>query len=141
MKGWSEQSRLLLETTFDLASRREKREVEVYVLSVRNASAPGFRPTALPKSGYSSYGPDKVEAINVTLDALIHSWLEYVVKRPVVDETGLSGGFDVELKWNTDEEMPPEPSKIVEIVREQMGLDLTLSKRSLEVVIVGKRQP
>jgi uncharacterized protein (TIGR03435 family) len=141
IKDMSQMSRSLLEATFELVARRETRDVDVYVLSLKTSPAPGFRPTVLPKSGYTSFAPGRVEAINATLDTLIHNWLEYVLKRPVVDETGLMGSFDAELKWDSDEKTPPDPTKIMEAVREQMGLELTLVKRSREVVIVSQRQP
>lgn len=68
--------------------------------------------------------------------------------RPVVDETGLKGNYDLELKWNPDfnspgmtpgpspraETAPPDTSgpSIFTAVQEQLGLKLESARRSVE---------
>jgi uncharacterized protein (TIGR03435 family) len=131
--------RQVIESTFGLTSRRETREIEVYVLTAKPSRGTGLRSTVLPESYYTSFAPGNVEAINVTLDVLITDWLNHVLKKPVVDETGLKGGYDLELKWDVKEDIANDPTKLIEAVREQLGLELTLAKRPKEVVVVTRK--
>lgn len=141
MKQFANLGRQTLETTFGLTSRREVRDVDVYVLTVKTPHAKGFRSTVFPKTFFTSFGPGNVEAVNVSIDALIDNWLNYVLKKPVIDETNLSGKYDVELKWESDGKIPNDSTKLIEAVREQLGLELTLTKRPREVAIISKKQP
>ena len=60
------------------------------------------------------------------------SRLERGLSRPVVDETKLAGGYDIDLTWDP----AAGPDGEVRAVREQLGLVLTPAKRSVEVVVV-----
>ena len=68
------------------------------------------------------------------------SSLEHLLKKPVFDETGLQGGYDIELKLEHDGLNLPDPEKVISAVRDQLGLELTLAKRPVEVVVVSRRQ-
>jgi uncharacterized protein (TIGR03435 family) len=52
-----------------------------------------------------------------------------------VDRTGISGTFDVELKWAPDLEPSDLPS-IFTAVQEQLGLRLQREEMSSEVVVI-----
>lgn len=57
----------------------------------------------------------------------------------VVDATGLSGGFDVSLRWTNDSDAPQasavDPS-LPTALREQLGLRLERSKGEVEVLVI-----
>jgi len=59
------------------------------------------------------------------------SMLEEVIGRPVVDETGIAGVYDYELRWD-----PQKPESVLSAVREQLGLELREAKRPIEFLIV-----
>jgi uncharacterized protein (TIGR03435 family) len=128
----------VIEGTFGLTSRRDMREVDAYVLTGKLNGAKGLRPTATPKTRSTSGGRGRVDAINTTMDSWA-SYLEPMLKKPVVNETGLMEGYDIEVRWKSAEDAAPEPSDLIEAVREQMGLTITLAKRPVEVVVVSKK--
>lgn len=71
-----------------------------------------------------------VSATAMPLDSLT-SMLEEVIGRPVVDETGIEGAYDYELRWD-----PQRPESVLSAVREQLGLELREARRPIEFLIV-----
>ena len=77
------------------------------------------------------------------------SFLSEVVGRSVVDKTGLTGDYDLALKWSPDElaeaaketgatDRPPE---IYTALQEQLGLKLVPSKGPLQTLLVDTVSP
>ena len=66
------------------------------------------------------------------------------VDRPVVDGTGLVGGFDLSLEWQPDDPQSPgansQPDKdgptFLEALREQLGLKLEPQTGAVAVLVV-----
>lgn len=55
--------------------------------------------------------------------------------RPVLDRTGVSGVFDIDLKWATDSESDSGPS-LFTAIQEQLGLNLQARKSPLEALVI-----
>jgi uncharacterized protein (TIGR03435 family) len=72
--------------------------------------------------------------------------LSAILKRKVLDRTGLVGDFDIKLKWTSDISAPgnnPVPDggpSIFTSVEEQLGLKLESSKGPVEVVVIDSVQ-
>ena len=66
--------------------------------------------------------------------------LENGMGKPVVDETELQGGFDVDLKWPQADRYTRNPEALIQAVQEQLGLELTQAKRRIEVLVVESRK-
>jgi uncharacterized protein (TIGR03435 family) len=77
--------------------------------------------------------------------------LSLVLDKPVIDKTGLSGLFDIDLKWSPDETALPSPPSgdsgrsaaaldegpsIFTAVREQLGLELKPAKGPVTVLVI-----
>jgi uncharacterized protein (TIGR03435 family) len=67
------------------------------------------------------------------------------MQKPVLNETGLTNRYDVHLKWHMSKpelegRAMPDPEAIRAAVRNQLGLDLFLERRSVPVVIVEKAE-
>ena len=73
--------------------------------------------------------------------------LQYVLDKPVVDQTGLAGRWDFRVQWTPDESqfggMAPAPSGspnalpgLFTAIQEQVGLKLELVKTLAEVLVV-----
>jgi uncharacterized protein (TIGR03435 family) len=127
-----------IEATFGLVSRRESRDLESYALTVKTPGAQGLQPTVAPKARSMSAGRGKFQAINTTIDSWIRGSLEHLVRKPVINDTELTGGYDIELKWEHDGLKQPEPTRVIDAIREQLGLELKLTTRPVDVIVVTR---
>ena len=86
-----------------------------------------------------------LEGNGVTVGKLAATLSRSGLDRPVVDRTGLTGGFDLQLKWTAD--MPegspgsgatidPTGASIFTALREQLGLKLESAKEPVEVLVI-----
>jgi uncharacterized protein (TIGR03435 family) len=65
--------------------------------------------------------------------------LDYVLDKPVVDQTGLAGKFDFYLKWTWEEVPagdPNAPPGLFTAIQEQLGLKLELVKAPADVLVI-----
>lgn len=91
--------RALLETRFRLVARRETREGQIFAL----VAGPG-RPKLQPTTGLRPLQvAEQTGFISGTMDLnTLANWLGFRLERTVVNRTGLSGAYDVELSWTPD---------------------------------------
>ena len=126
---------------FKLVSHPETRELPIYALMVAKGGSKleETKSNGLKISG--SYG--KLVAEGVTTDGLARE-LAKAVGRVVVDKTGISGRFDVTLRWTPDqgpamlngEPIPDPPPSIFTAIQEQLGLKLDSQKGPVQVLVV-----
>ena len=128
-----------IEAAFGLSAIQEKHDLDAYVLTVKNKEAKGLRPTATANSSGWHNETGKISAVNVNLGSLANR-LEPLLKQPVVDETGMQGKYDYELKWDQPDVNNPNTDALVNAVRDQLGLELTLAKRPIDVTVVSQKQ-
>ena len=139
----------ILVDRFHLAAHIETKILPIYELVL----LPG--PTHLQESqapqdkrGTMSTSDRNMKATAVPLKNLA-SFLSEVVGRSVVDKTGLTGDYDLALKWSPDElaeaaketgatDRPPE---IYTALQEQLGLKLVPSKGPLQTLVVDTVSP
>jgi uncharacterized protein (TIGR03435 family) len=155
----------LLADRFKLAMHREMRELPVYHLVAAKGSFsppppdPGCAqpdPTAPPARGGIPCGnlrigmSGSVDGSKVPMQQLVAT-LAAIAGRPVIDQTGFAGNFDVHLKFAPDQSTqglpggalatpPPDPDPtkptIFDALQEQLGLKLTSSKGPVEVLVI-----
>ena len=63
-----------------------------------------------------------------------------MVRRPVVDRTGLSDTFDVDLKYTPDSMGQREDFPHLRALEEQLGLKLESGKEPMEVLVIDDAQ-
>jgi uncharacterized protein (TIGR03435 family) len=163
--------RSLLADRFKLGLRNESRELPVYSLEVAkngprltsgNDSGCESASTFTPSSGPVSllrpcgdvgmlWGPQGgyIWGQKVSISGIAEA-LSGFVNRPVVDRTGLTGAFDLELKWTPEGYKPfaaeseagrpveatePGPS-IFTAVQEQLGLKLVSARAPVDVIVI-----
>lgn len=66
--------------------------------------------------------------------------LQSMVGRPVVNKTGLAGGFDMDLKWATDDTAADGDGgpSIFTALQEQLGLKLESERNPFQVFVVDR---
>lgn len=71
------------------------------------------------------------------IEALVKS-LESLLKRPILDQTGLSNRYDWVLQWETKNSDPSGTAALQGALREQLGLGLDIAERKVDVIVVDK---
>jgi uncharacterized protein (TIGR03435 family) len=96
--GHEETFRQIFLTTFGLRIHRERVEQEVYILSVASTNAPGM---VLSRSESRGGGGEERGGLKLGR-ASIHAltgYFEKWLRKPVLDETGLTNRYDVRFRW------------------------------------------
>lgn len=145
----------LLATRFGMKFHYEERNLSAYVITVAKGG---------PKLQQTASGPDDdpgptLRIGNATLQnmtiANFAKWFQtYVLDRPVIDRTGLTGHYDFTLKWAPDETQfmqgrepgapprPPLPDDIVaqpaikDAMLQQLGLKMEVMKTPVKVMVI-----
>jgi uncharacterized protein (TIGR03435 family) len=151
-KQWKGMVQKLLADRFKLAFHRDKKELSVFAIVVAKngpkLTKSAGDPNGLP--GLFFRGLGDLPARNATMADFAGVMQRAVLDRPVVDQTGLSGRFDFELKWTPDEtqfaglgvrvpaptEDPAAPPDLFSAIQEQLGLKLQSTKAPVEVLVI-----
>lgn len=130
----------LLAERFQLTLRRERKEVPIYALVVaRNGAAqevPKFQKTEKDKIGGISYGAGSMRG-RMTLARLACD-LSPSAGRTVVDRTGLTGAFEINLRWD-DSPYSSGPT-LFAAVQEQLGLKLDPAEGPMEILTIERAE-
>jgi uncharacterized protein (TIGR03435 family) len=151
----------LLEDRFRLAIHREPKEIPAYgLLAAKNGLklAQSERPSCIPfdpnapppgeaargriPCGAFSMARGRVTGERIGI-AQFASILSNLLRRPVIDETGFTGKFDVHLNYSPEATTAPEiassdktaPS-IFTAIQEQLGLRLESRKSPVEILVI-----
>jgi uncharacterized protein (TIGR03435 family) len=144
-QGQKEALQEMIKTKFGLTGRRETRETDVLVLRVKYAGASGLKlnSTGAPNST-SDWGVGSLRRVNGPINFLIYD-LEHYLQISIIDQTGLAGRFDVDLKWEDELEWDNaghshfnNPDGLKQAVLNQLGLELVPSREPVEMLVVEK---
>lgn len=151
--------RQLLEDRFQLRVHRETRQLSVFALrrvkpdgplgpAMRRSSLDcdtllkGSHPPITPSKSASWCGSrfedGSILMGGYAIRSLISS-LSATVEKIVVDDTGLTGAFDMDLEWNQDAAASDKPS-LFTALQEQLGLKLVPTTAAVDVVVIDSVQ-
>src|SRR6185437_6067987 len=107
-----------------------------FVLPEGTPSSPEARKKAIEEllKRPENIGISSISAGNTTMDEFRQN-LESGLGRPVIDETGLQGVYDIEVKGNAK-----NTDEFIRMLREQTGLVLTPANRSIDILTVRSLQ-
>jgi uncharacterized protein (TIGR03435 family) len=163
--------RSLLEDRFKLVARREMREMPIYELVVARsgqlgprlkqsgdecaaqgrAREAGVQPPPLSPGGFcgTRTGNGSVSMKGVPLSNFVRN-LGGMTGRFVIDKTGLTGPYDLDLQWTPDPAAaggpppgPPGPgdgASLFAAIQEQLGLKLEAKRAPVEVVVIDSAE-
>jgi uncharacterized protein (TIGR03435 family) len=103
-------------------------------------------PDGVAHGGMMSMGRNQLTAQGVPVANLV-SMLTQITGRTVIDKTGLTGNYDIALKWTPDDGPPPmlngepdpnAPPNIYTAVQEQLGLKLEAGKGPVEGLVIDR---
>ena len=135
----------LLAERFLFKVHHEKRELPAFNLVVAKRGLK-MHPS---EGGQLGYGPSRSAAGRrlagkITLPVLAMN-LSGILSRPVMDQTGLAGLYDLDLTFSLEDtaQNPNAYPPIETALQEQLGLKLEAKKAMLEVVVIdsAQRQP
>ena len=155
-----EMLRSLLADRFKLAVHRETRQMPAYALTLARGDgrlgaelrtvapcAPSATPPTSParRCGGFTVGSGSLKGTGVTMTQLAAELPSATEGRYVVDRTGLSGTFDVNLTWNADALSPTTTSaesaaSIFAAIQEQLGLRLVPITTPIEVIVIDRAE-
>lgn len=139
--------RALLADRFGLVARPEARPKPVYALVLARRDGqlgPGLRASDAACQSGPGTCPVRMQdgaltSMGLTMPRLA-SELSFV-GRPVVDRTGLTGAFEVDLRWSPEAEpggATPDAPSIFTAVQEQLGLKLEPSTGPVDVLVIDR---
>jgi uncharacterized protein (TIGR03435 family) len=159
-----EMLRGLLVDSFEMKTHTENREVTVYVLTVAGKKSRMTRADESERSlcrpannapGPASTPTKAMACNNTTMEEFaVHlpQWAGLYIDHPIVDGTGLQGGWDFRLGWTPKTMMPAVPLPgtsmapgetaapagitVFEAVEQQLGLKLVKQKRAIPVIVI-----
>lgn len=143
--------RKVLADRFGLKVHSEKRELSVYALTVAKGGPKLTKslgnPNGPPNDDFSTSA--WMKETNTTMGEYAKA-MQYVLDRPVVDQTGLEGRWNFLLKWTPDESQfttigaripppsddPNAPPGLFTAIQEQIGLKLEAVKAAADVIVI-----
>ena len=143
----------LLLDRFKLVTRRETRDVPVYALVLSRADrrlGPQLRQStadcaalaaaAGPRQCGRDVGPGLISALGTTVPDFARG-LSLNTGRFVMDATGLTGRFDIDLKWTPDQSIggagaQSDGTSLFAAIQEQLGLRLEARQAPINVLVV-----
>ena len=120
--------------TFGVAARRETRETNVLLLTVKIPNAQGLTLSEAQNRSSQNVGLDQFSCENESVSS-VAGFLENVLNVPVVDKTGLTQYFDIDLKWDRND---PQHNSLKQALLDQLGLELVPSNLPVEMLVVEK---
>lgn len=136
----------LLADRFALVTHHETPELPIYNL-VLTKDGPKFKPSTLNGTAINTGRSSMHIAGSDDTIALLARELAQSQGRVVVNKTGLTGRYDLTLRWTPDDAPPPllngapdpnAPPGLFTAIQEQLGLKLESTKGPVDVLVIDK---
>jgi uncharacterized protein (TIGR03435 family) len=119
-------ARELLCAAFKVTAGREMRDADVLILTAPGGKPAGLKESDAVRSGWNT-GNGKLQMTNGGMSELAAA-MEGVLQKPVVNETGLGGRYDITLNYEN-------PDSLLDAVR-KLGLAIEPARRPIEFLVV-----
>lgn len=114
-----------LNARFQFLSHRELRAIPVYVLKPLTGSGSPKPATERPPAGLGG-----IRLNNATVTAFASELADYI-QRPVYDESGIQGSFEISLWWKNG-----DAASLKAAVKDQLGCDLSEEIRNVDLLVI-----
>ena len=131
LKTWL---RRAAESSFGLTARHETKEMDGFVLKAGQLTE-RLAPTVSTGGSSLSSGGGSLNCVNQSMSSLALS-LEEILKKPVINETGLENGYDFQLLWNEKKSDETDAAELTKALHEQLGLELVRAMRPVDLLLV-----
>lgn len=128
-----------LNKTLGIVGKKEKRQKDVFLLTVKNSNAPGLKlsnrvPPVLPLTN----SPGQIIVPNQPVSGILLMMLERYFKTPVIDQTGLTRRYNISLTWDENDRQHPNPIDLKKALADQLGLELVPTNIPIEMLVIEK---
>jgi uncharacterized protein (TIGR03435 family) len=152
---WKIAVQKLLIERFHLEIHHEKREMPAFVLVIAkggpkltpsNGNVNAIQSMSLGGApGQTMYG----RGVNASIGDFIGELQRIVMNRPIVDETGLTGVYDIKIAFTREDpdalgttELPDTAApNLLNALQEQLGLKLQGTKAPVDVIVIDRAEP
>jgi len=145
LRQFEEMIQKILAERFGLKLHHEQREMPVFALAIAKGgpkiSLDTSDPNGLLRQQNWTNDGQHVEQLKNTSMAELAQILQFHVDRPVVDQTGLKGRYDFNLRWAVDDGTATgtdAPPGLFTAIQEQAGLKLEPVKAPADVLVIDK---
>ena len=149
----------LVKDRFGITLHIEKRELSAYTINVGKGGLAGIKMTRSESQGSNGAGTfagsvpgtGVMTMSNATMTDMASLMQRVMLDRPVVDQSGLTGRYNIALKWAPDETqftqmnlmLAPPPGadplpNLVTAFQEQLGMRLESTKAPVDVIVIDK---
>ena len=131
----------LLADRFQFKAHQETRQLPMYALLVAK-DGPRFRPSKINGTTIDTGRTYLHIAGSDDTMSILARELAQVLGRVVLNQTGLSGRYDLSLRWTPDDaaasasSSPDAPPSIFTAIQEQLGLKLNATKGPVPVLVI-----
>ncbi len=133
----------ILAERFHLQLHHEQRDLPVFALTVSKSGSRMTPDTSDPNGWLDQQNGESngrhVENLKNASMADLATILQFHVDRPIVNQTGLKGRYDLKLQWTLDdakEAAPDAPPGLFTALQDQVGLKLERVKAPADVLVV-----
>jgi uncharacterized protein (TIGR03435 family) len=146
-QGTEEALQSELKKTLGLTGRWKNLETNILALKVQNPNAPGLKPAVWNPSESGNLSGGHIHCFGEAL-----SWkpgtppwgltkqLERIFQMPIVDETDLTGSYNLDLRWKVKTDPNANQEAVKQALIEQLGLELVPVHKAVDMLIVEKVQ-
>jgi uncharacterized protein (TIGR03435 family) len=141
-QGSREALQRALKAKLGLVGRRETENMDVLLLEVKRANAPGLKPPVLENNdtywatGVFHSSDEVIDTGAPRFDGLAN-YLERYFKMPVIDQTGITQHFSTDLRWK-EVSGHPNHEGMEQALLDQLGLELAPDHQPIEMLVVEK---
>jgi uncharacterized protein (TIGR03435 family) len=134
----------LLADRFSLHFDRQKRELPVYAIQIAKGGPrlkPAANPAAEPDQDADGHGTEMTQIYtSAAISDFAMGMQFFVPDRPIVDQTGLTGRYDIRLRYTDDVAHaadPDAPPGLFTAIQEQLGLKLEPVRAPVDVFVIN----
>jgi len=131
----------LLEERFGVVSHRETRMISGFAL-VTAKSRPRLHASDASVAGRAAVLRGRIIGRGTDM-AVLASMLGQVLRVPVLDETGVKGGYDIDFKFAPEDSLDSSSPSLFTAIQEDLGLRLESKKMPVDMLVIDhcQREP
>jgi RNA polymerase sigma factor (sigma-70 family) len=124
-----------IEKQFGIVGRDATVETNVFFLQVKSPNAPGLKLTTNPNESSSNGSWGEYHVVNEQFFN-VANFLEFEFGVPVIDQTGLTKSYDIDLTW--DYQNDPRHENLKQALVQQLGLEVVPGVAPVKMLFVEK---